>query len=64
MFTEATDECRQYILSRAPTARITRSQAVDLDKKWICLIVNVNINQSKTTKKRKPSEDKNHQENK
>ncbi len=44
MFTEATEDCRQYILLRAPTARITRSQAVDLEKKWICLIVNVNIN--------------------
>jgi hypothetical protein len=33
MFTEAAEDCRQYILSRAPTARITRSQAVDLDKK-------------------------------
>jgi hypothetical protein len=28
MFTEASDECRQYVVARAPTARVTRSQGI------------------------------------
>jgi len=32
MFTQANEECIGYVLSRAPTARITRNQAMQMNE--------------------------------